>query len=399
MDADVVVVGAGIVGLATAFQLQQQRPRLRLTVVDAEDRVGAHQSSHNSGVLHAGVYYEPGSRKARWCRAGKAALERFCAEQGVPVLHHGKVVVAVDDAEIPRLRALEQRAAANGVPGLRWLGPGELAAVEPHVAGVAALHSPTTASTDFGAVCQALADRLVEAGATLQLGERVQRIDERAGAAVVVTGTHDLHARAAVACAGLQADRLGRASGAAREPRIVPFRGSWWVLKATAGALVNGHIYPVPDPDLPFLGVHISPRVDGVVWVGPNAILAAGREAYDGRPDLRDLAEVARTPAFWRLAVRHWREGVTELARDRSRHAALRAVQRYLPALTPEDLADERPAGIRAQALAPDGHLVDDFVLDGTRRVVHVRNAPSPAATASLAIGRAVATEVLDRLS
>lgn len=392
-------MGAGIVGLATAFRLQRRRPSVRVTVVEAEDRVGAHQSSHNSGVLHAGVYYAPGSRKARWCREGKAAMERFCAEHGVPVVRHGKVVVAVDEDERPRLAALEQRARENGVPGLRALDPAALAEIEPHVAGVAALHSPTTASTDFGAVCRALAERLVADGVTLRLGERVVRIDEAASEAVVVTDRGDLHARAALACAGLQADRLARASGAPADPRIVPFRGSWWVLAPRARALVNGHVYPVPDPALPFLGVHLSPRVDGEVWVGPNAVLAAGRHAYGGDPDLRDLAEVARTPSAWRLAKRHWRHGARELLRDRSRRAALAAVQRYVPALTDDDLTEERPVGIRAQALARDGTLVDDFAIDGSRRVVHVRNAPSPAATASLAIGDALATEVLDRLA
>lgn len=391
---DVVVVGAGIVGLATAYRLTERRPSWRVTVVDKESEVGRHQSSHNSGVLHAGVYYPPGSRKAILCREGKAELEAFADAHGVPYIRPGKVVVAVEASELGRLDDLEARARANEVPGLQRLDRRGLAALEPNVAGIAALHSPGTGSIDFGAVCRALADELRLRDVELRLGTEVVDLDARDHEATVGTTDGAITAGRVVVCAGLHADRLARRAGAPASPRVIPFRGSWLVLRPERSDIVHGHVYPVPDPRLPFLGVHLSPRADGEVWVGPNAVLAAGREAYDRRPVARDLLDVARAPAWWRLAARYWRTGARELWRDRSRSAYLREVRRYVPDLTEDDLTEERPTGIRAQALGPGGELVDDFVFDRTGRVLHVRNAPSPAATAALAIGRVVAGEV-----
>lgn len=394
MRNDVVIVGAGIVGLATAYRLRGRDADASIVVVDKEDAVARHQSSHNSGVLHAGVYYTPGSDRARLCRAGKAQLEAFADEHGIRRTETGKVVVAVAEEEFGRFEGLKERALANRVPGLRELSRSELAELEPNVAGLRALHSPGTGSIDFAEVCRVLAALLEEQGVELRLGVEVLGLAERPSEVIVTTSDGELRAGTVVTCAGLQSDRVARMTGGGADPAIVPFRGAWYVLRPSAAGLVRGHVYPVPDPRLPFLGVHLSPRVDGEVWVGPNAVLAAGREAYEGRLDLRDLRDVATTGAFWRLARRFWRTGVTELVRDRRRSSYVREVQRYVPALTVDDLEDRRPVGIRAQALGPDGALVDDFVVERTGRVLHVRNAPSPAATAALAIGAEIAARV-----
>lgn len=394
---DIVVVGAGIVGLATARGLRERLPEASLVVVDKEAEVAQHQSSHNSGVLHAGVYYTPGSDRARLCRTGKALLEDFADRHGIPRTCTGKVVVAVDPEEFERFEALRDRAVANRVPGLRELDRDELAELEPSVAGLRALHSPGTGSIDFAEVCRVLADLLRERAVDLRLGVEVLGMEERPSDVVVTTSAGELSAGTVVTCAGLQSDRVAGMTGGSPEPAIVPFRGAWYVLRPEAAGLVRGHVYPVPDPRLPFLGVHLSPRVDGEVWVGPNAVLAAGREAYDGRPALGDLRDVAGTAGFWRLARRFWRTGARELARDRMRAAYVREVQRYVPALAVEDLEERRPVGIRAQAVGADGALVDDFVIEESPRVVHVRNAPSPAATAALAIGGELADLVVAR--
>ncbi len=388
---DVVVVGAGIVGLATAWRLVQARPGLRITVVDKEPRVGVHQSGRNSGVLHAGVYYPPGSDKARLCRRGKRQLEAFCDEHGVDYALNGKLVVAADESELGRLESLEARARANGVPGLRRLGPRGMRAVEPHVRGVAALHSPRTGVVDFAAVCRALADRLEAAGVELRLTTPVAGVDGRTDHATVTTPAGTLGAGAVVVCAGLQSDRLAGGDGA----RIIPFRGSWIRVRAHARHLVAGNVYPVPDPRLPFLGVHLTRRIDGELMIGPNALLAAAREGYD-RPavDARDLLDTLSWPGLWRLAARHWRTGLRELLEDRLTGLYLRRVRRYLPALSRADVV-AGPAGIRAQSVTRGGELVDDFSVERRGRVLHVRNAPSPAATASLAIGQELAGRVL----
>lgn len=385
---DVVVVGGGIVGLATARQLLQAHPDLDLVVLEAEPRLAAHQSSHNSGVLHAGVYYEPGSRKARWCVTGKRQLEAWCAEHDVPVHHVGKVVVAVDEDELPALAELERRATANGVEGLRRLDRAGLAAVEPHVAGVAALHSPRTATVDFAAVARGFAAEVEAVGGEVRVHAPVVDLDDTGEDVVVTTSRDELRARVVVTCAGLQSDRLAAMTGHGDGLAVVPFRGSWSLLGGEVASLVRGNVYPVPDPAMPFLGVHLTPRPDGQVWVGPNAVLAGARHGYRrGAIEPRDLADTLTTPGFWRLAARHARAGARELWHDRVAAAHLAEVRRYLPAVGPADLRPG-PSGVRAQLVGRDGALVDDFVLSGGRRVVHVRNAPSPAATASFAIAR-----------
>lgn len=396
-EVDILVVGAGIVGLATAYRLRERLPGASLIVADKEPEVARHQSSHNSGVLHAGVYYTPGSDRARLCRAGKEQLEEFADRHGIPRTRTGKVVVAVDPEEFGRFEALRDRAIANRVPGLRELGRDELAELEPNVAGLRALHSPGTGSIDFAEVCRILVEVLRQQDVEVRLGTEVLAMEERADDVVVTTSGGELTATTVVTCAGLQSDRVARMTGGSPHPAIVPFRGAWYVLRPEAAGLVRGHVYPVPDPRLPFLGVHLSPRVDGEVWVGPNAVLAVGREAYGGSPDGRDLRDVATTRGFWRLARRFWRTGARELLRDRVRSAYVREVQRYVPALTTDDLQERRPVGIRAQAVGRDGALIDDFVIEETARVLHVRNAPSPAATAALAIGAELADRVAQR--
>lgn len=398
-DVDVAVVGGGIVGLATAYRLLLDNPALRVVVLDKEVKVGLHQSSHNSGVLHAGVYYAPGSLKARLCTSGKVLMERFAAEHGIPVIRRGKVIVAVDSSELGRFQALADRAAMNGVAGLRLIGPGELRELEPHVTGIRALHSPATGVIDFGLVCEALADEIRSRNGEVRTSVTVTRVEELGRSVRIHSPAGDIEAGTVVVCAGLQADRLARASGGQHaDVRIVPFRGSWYSLGEQARTLVRGNIYPVPDPRLPFLGVHFTRRVDDAVWAGPNAVLCGGRETYArGTLNLRDLAEVAAFQGAWRLGRRYLRTGATELYQDRVPRAYLRALQRYLPEIGLDDLKPG-PTGIRAQAVRADGSMVDDFLIDGTARVIHVLNAPSPAATSSLAIGGVLAGQVTERL-
>lgn len=395
---DVIVVGGGIVGLATARQLLDTNPRLRLVLLEKEVAVGLHQSSHNSGVLHAGLYYAPGSLKARLCRRGKGLMERFAAERGIPVNRVGKLVVATEEAELGRFSALAERARRNGVPGLRVIDAAGLREIEPHSAGLRALHSPETAVIDFGAVCRALADDLRLRGVDVRTSSAVQAMEER-GDRVRVTAADRFEARVVVVCAGLQADRLAAKTGHLHGVRIVPFRGSWYLLRPEAARLVRGNIYPVPDPRFPFLGVHFTPRLDGSVLVGPNATLAWAREAYDRRAfKPKDAASVLAFPGTWRLARRYFRTGVAELYRNRVRRAALRELRRYVPEVGLEDLMPG-PSGVRAQAVRADGTMVDDFLIEGSARLLHVLNAPSPGATSSLAIGEVLASEVAARLT
>jgi len=390
---DVVVVGAGILGLATARQLLLARPQLRLAVLDKEAQIATHQTGHNSGVVHSGIYYAPGSLKARLCTAGKAALERYVAERGLPYERCGKLIVALDDRELPRLAELERRAIANGVRGLRMLDDEELREVEPHAAGIRALHAPETGITDYRAVTAAFADDVREAGAELHLATAVTALTERDGTVVVETTGGDFAASALVACAGLQADRLAALGGTRPAVQIVPFRGDYYTLKPPARTLVNGLLYPVPDPAFPFLGVHFTRMTNGRVIAGPNAVPALARERY-GRADvdLRDLRSTLGFRGFWRFARRHYRFGAGEVWRDVVKRAYVRDMQRYLPAINAADV-EFGPSGIRAQALGRDGTLVDDFVLERTGRQLHVLNAPSPAATASLAIAEHLATQ------
>jgi L-2-hydroxyglutarate oxidase LhgO len=390
----VVVVGAGLIGLATAYRLLEQRPSLRLVVLEKEATVGRHQSSHNSGVLHAGVYYQPGSLKAGLCRSGKAALEAFAVEHGISFNRCGKLIVASDSRELPRLQALFDRAVANGVPDVRLVGPAELRDVEPHVAGIAALAVPDAGIIDFAHVTQQYAAEVARREGEVRVGWTATHVADVGSRAAVVTDRADMGAAAVVTCAGLQADRFGDHAG----PRIVPFRGDYYTLTPAARHLVRGLIYPVPDPELPFLGVHFTPRIDGDVWAGPNAVLALAREGYHRRSFRPDqLAETVAYRGFRRLARRYWRTGAVELWRDVNKPAFLRQLQRYVPELEAAQLVPG-PSGVRAQAVAADGTLLDDFCILETRRTVHVRNAPSPGATASLAIGQHIATRVLQKL-
>jgi L-2-hydroxyglutarate oxidase len=395
---DVVIVGGGIVGLATAYQLLHARPSLRVTVLEREPEVGRQQSSRNSGVVHAGLYYTPGSAKARFCRDGKAAMERFCREHGVPLERVGKVVVAVRRTELTGLRALAERARTNGVP-VEELDSAGLAEREPHASGLAGLWSPTTAVTDFGRVCLALADSVRQAGGAIRTGVQAEGLDERGTTVRVRTSGSDIEADVVIACAGLEADRVAELTGHRGDDRVVPFRGSWLRLRPELSHLVRGNIYPVPQPDLPFLGIHLTRRIDGQVWIGPNAVLAAARGG--ARPwslDRRDLTETLRFRGTWRLATRHAKVAVSELWHDRVMRAAVREIQRYVPEIRHGDL-ERGPWGVRAQLVRPSGDLVDDFEIRGSARVLHVLNAPSPAATASLAIGAELTERVLARLA
>jgi L-2-hydroxyglutarate oxidase LhgO len=384
------VVGAGIVGLATARALAASRPGARIVVLDKETRVGAHQTARSSGVVHRGVYYTPGSLKARLCVAGAPRVLAYCDEKGIPVLRCGKVVVATTADELPRLEELHRRSLANGVPDVALLTPAELREREPHVAGLRALFSPHTAVVDFAPVAEALAGDVRAAGGTIMLGTTVERLERRGATTVLETTRGEIHAGAVVVCAGVYADRLAVADGAPADPRIVPFRGDYLRLRPERRSLVRGLVYPVPDPRFPFLGVHTTIRPDGDVWLGPNAVLALAREGYRRRDvDVGDLLEVVRAAGFRRLARAHWRTGSAEVARDLSRRLFVRAARRLLPELTVADVLPG-PAGIRAQALARDGSLVDDFVFHERGSVLHVRNAPSPGATSSLAIADAI---------
>jgi L-2-hydroxyglutarate oxidase len=381
------VVGGGIIGTAVARRLLAQQPDAVVTVLEKEDRLAAHQTGRNSGVVHAGLYYEPGSLKATLCRRGVALLKEFCAEHGLPYGEIGKVLVALDAAEEKRLAAIAERARANGVPGVRVIDRAELHELEPHVAGIAALHSPTTAIVDYVAVTEQLAADARAAGATIRTGFEVAGLRSTGGEVVVTSaGGEAVVVDRVVLCAGLHVDRLARLAGDDDAPRIVPFRGEYYALTPEKRALVNGLVYPVPDPRYPFLGVHLTPRVDGEVLVGPNAVLALAREGYRWRDvSPAELAAIARFPGFRRFARQHWRTGLAEMRGSLSKRAYTAAARRYVPELTVEDMVPAT-AGIRAQALESDGSLVDDFRVTRRGAVVAVRNAPSPAATSSLAI-------------
>lgn len=397
--ADIAIIGAGIIGLATALRLLEQRPELRIVLLEKEATVASHQTGHSSGVLHAGLYYQPGSLKARLCREGKAELEAYCEAHGIHVERAGKLVVAVDESELGRFEALKERAFQNDVPGLEEVGPERIRELEPHAVGIKALWSPSTAAVEFSEVARALAHDVVDRGASIETRRTVESIEQRGDDMVLGTSRGELLARRIIACAGLQADRIAALAGEADRdrPRIVPFRGDYYTLKPEARYLVHGHIYPVPDPQFPFLGVHLTRRVDGAVLAGPNAVLATAREGY-GRTDvsLRDLADTVSDPGFRKLARKNWRMGLGEMWRDWYKGAFAAELRRYVPALSPDDLVFG-PSGVRAQALHSDGSLVDDFLLGGSDRVLHVYNAPSPAATSSLAIGRVLAGEAIER--
>lgn len=396
---DLAIIGGGIVGLATALRLTESRPDLRVAILEKEHELATHQSGHNSGVLHAGLYYAQGSLKARLCRQGKAELEAYAEAHGIPVRYPGKLVVALTEDELPRLADIKTRATANGVEGLEEIGPERIRELEPQAAGIRALWSPRTGIIDFRALALAYADDLRARGVAIHTARLVTGIDQHSDGVVLSTPAGEVQAGHVIACAGLHADHVAAMTGESGRdvPRIVPFRGDYYTLTPEARSLVTRLIYPVPDPRFPFLGVHFTPRHDGEVWAGPNAVLALAREGY-GRTDLnlRDLAGTLTYRGFQRLAIRYWRMGVTEMWRDLSKRAYVRELQRYLPAIR-GDQVRFGPSGVRAQALAYDGTIVDDFSLGGSGRLLHVRNAPSPAATSSLAIGRMLADSAIER--
>jgi (S)-2-hydroxyglutarate dehydrogenase len=374
---DLAIVGAGIIGLATARELLSRRPGLRLAVLDRAGEVGTGQTGSNSGVIHAGIYYKPGSLKAKLCVEGAARMYAFCEERRIAVERCGKVIVALQESELDRLDELERRGQANGVPGLRRLTAPQIAELEPHCTGIAGLHSPNTGIVDFAAVARALADDVREAGGEIMLGRPVSAVARDDGG-VRLEGA-DVAARHAVFCAGGQASRLAVAAGAPEDPRIVPFRGQYLSLRPQARELVRGLIYPVPDPDLPFLGVHLTRHISGDVLLGPSAMLVGG----------------LRWPGTWRVVRRFWRTGVQELRMAVSRRAFVAACARYVPELRVGDV-EGGPAGVRAQAVGRDGALVDDFIFSEAAGTLHVRNAPSPAATSSLAIADLIADRVTE---
>jgi len=391
-EADAVVVGAGILGLACAVELARRRPEWDVIVADKEPSPARHQTGRNSGVIHSGVYYTPGSLKARLCTRGRDLLLRFCESEGIPHEVCGKVIVAVDEEELPRLAELERRAVANGVAFERAVRE-RLNELEPHCAGIAALHLPGTGLVDYSLVTAALCRQLEDLGGRVALGVRVEALQERSASVVVATSAGSVEAKHVLSCAGVNADAL--VDRGADDVRIVPFRGDYFALRQEARQLCRNLIYPVPDPAFPFLGVHVNRRPDGEVWAGPNAVVALAREGYHRRDlNLEDAWQTLTYPGFLRLARRYWRLGFVELYRDLFRHAYAAQVRRYLPELRADDLLPA-PAGIRAQALARDGTLLDDFLFAESARVLHVRNAPSPAATSSLAIAEHVVARAL----
>ena len=397
---DRVIVGAGILGLAVAREVLARRPATRLLVVDQAPAVGAHQTSHNSGVIHAGVYYAPGSLKARLCVRGAALMYEYCERHGIEANRIGKLIVATQAGELPGLDELERRARANGVPGIRRIDAREIREIEPHATGIAALHSPNTGIIDFQKVCEQLAADVSEAGGELRLGWPVTDVNADARQIRLQGPDGDgIEAAGAVFCAGLWADRLAVRAGASPDPRIVPFRGGYLRLRADRRDLVKGLIYPVPDPALPFLGVHLTPQIGGEVVLGPSALLVGARDAYDLASVRRnDLVETLAWPGTWRMARRWWKTGLHEIHLAASRQAFASLAARYVPELQASDMT-KGFAGVRAQAVGRDGKLVDDFVISHTPRAVHVRNAPSPAATSSLALAAEIADTADEHLA
>jgi L-2-hydroxyglutarate oxidase len=385
---DIAVIGGGIIGVAVARELARCFPARKVCVLEQEERLAAHQSSHSSGVIHAGLYYPPGSLKARLCRAGADAIYAYCEEKAIAHERCGKLVVAVDEDELPALAEIERRARANGVPGLRRLEGAQISRYEPHLRGIAALHSPATGIVDFAALTESLAADLRDLGGTVATACAVRHFRERSRALLIGHSRGETVARYAICCAGAWADRVAQLAGGEADPRIIPFRGAYLALDLRAAELVRALIYPVPDARLPFLGVHLTRHIDGRVLLGPSALPAPFRAGYGvGQASARDLWEALSWPGSWRMAARFWRTGAREIALAASKRAFAHAGARYLPELRASDL---RPAfvGLRAQAISRNGALLDDFAFSLSPRALHLRNAPSPGATAAIAIAR-----------
>ena len=394
---DVAIIGGGIVGLATALGLLEAKPEIRLVVLEKEAKVGQHQTGHNSGVVHTGVYYKPGSLKAKLCVEGLRQMRTFCETEELAYQQYGKVLVAVDQGEVPALEEIHRRGVANGVEGLRELDPAGIREFEPHAIGVAGLHVPGTASVDYQQIAEAMARRLENQGAAVRLNAEALSIANRGSQITISTTAGDVQAGYLVNCAGLQCDRVARMAGADPQVQIVPFRGEYYEIKDERAYLVNGMIYPVPDPRFPFLGVHFTKTVTGAVEAGPNAVLALSREGYRwGSLDTGDFWETLRNPGLWVVARKYWKTGIGEMVRSASSRAFVAALQRLVPAIRVDDVV-RAGAGVRAQAMDRAGNLLDDFAVEESPRALHVLNAPSPAATASLAIGEHLAGLVLER--
>ncbi|MEX2145446.1 MAG: L-2-hydroxyglutarate oxidase [Candidatus Rokuibacteriota bacterium] len=391
MTHDIAIIGAGIVGLATARALLEATPSLKVIVLEKEVDIGLHQTGHNSGVIHSGIYYKPGSFKASLCVEGARLMHEFCGAHGIEVDRCGKVIVATSKDELPRLQTLYERGTANGVPGVTMIDLGRLKELEPHVNAIAAIHSPHTAIVDYSQVAAALARDLVAAGATIERNFRVTSIARLRGSLRIGMPDHAVTAQRLVNCAGLYSDVVARLAGAAVDVQIVPFRGEYYMIRPERRYLVNGLIYPVPDPEFPFLGVHFTKTVHGEVEAGPNAVLAFAREGYGwGRVRPAELAGTLAYRGFWAMARKYWRTGSYEVYRSVSKRGFVSALQRLVPDIRSEDIT-RGGAGVRAQAVTADGALVDDFRIVAAADAIHVLNAPSPAATASLAIGRHIA--------
>lgn len=397
-QADVAIIGGGIVGLATAYRLQQRFPGKQVVVLEKEREVAQHQTGHNSGVLHSGIYYKPGSLRALNCRAGKQAMQEFCDQENIPYQLCGKVIVAISNDELPRLEKIYERGQANGVD-CHMIDVDRLREIEPHTAGIRAIHVPEAGIIDYRQVCERMAQRITEKGGTIQTSARVTGMFRREGRMVVQSSAGELEARLVVNCAGLFSDRIAWLSGQRPDAQIVPFRGEFFELKPSAHHLCRGLIYPVPDPNFPFLGVHFTRMIHGGVECGPNAVFAFKREGYYKTSfNLIDALESLTYPGFLRMAWRHWRMGMGELWRSFNKNAFVTALQRLVPEIRSEHLVTA-PAGVRAQALARDGNLVEDFLIVENDLVINVCNAPSPAATASLNVGKLVVDKIATHMT
>ena len=394
---DVAIIGAGIVGLATGLEFCTRFPGISLAIIDKEETVAAHQTSHNSGVIHSGIYYKPGSLKARLCVEGADEMARFCRQYGIPLEICGKVIVATKEEEIPRLEELYRRGKQNGLAGLRIISPEEIQELEPHAAGIRGIHIPSTGIVDYGKVAGKFADLIVNQGGQVFLLHEVVGLKSFDGQTIIETTQGEITAKLVINCAGLQSDKISRLANAKIDLQIIPFRGEYYDLVSSKRDCLKSLIYPVPDPRFPFLGVHFTRRIGGGIEAGPNAVLAFKREGYLKRSfDGRDVMELATFPGFWLMAAKYWQTSLGEYYRSWSKAAFVHALQRLMPDISANDLVPGG-SGVRAQALDTHGKLIDDFYFSLTARIVHVCNVPSPAATASIAIGRYIVNTVVDR--